>query len=124
MPLVVEKLAKGTMRVSADNVRAGLVRLDIYAKLSAQGGAQSMFDTVSEARPLLVDQRSVPCYVGVDIAHRLKVGHSWSRGHILIGHQRVRMKLCKPKLQPPVSHYEALARQRKPSRYRVDTRTW
>jgi hypothetical protein len=104
VPLVVEMFAKETMGVSADKVRAGLLRLDICAKLSTQGGAPSMFDTFFEAKPLLVDQRSVPCGVGFDIAHIFKIGGNWSRGHSLIGHQRMCRKLCKPKLQPPVSH--------------------
>jgi hypothetical protein len=59
MPLVVEIFAKGMMRVSADNVRAGSLRLDVYAKPSTQSGAQRMFDTFLEARPLLLDYRSV-----------------------------------------------------------------
>lgn len=40
VPLVVEMLAKETVGVSADNVRAGLLRLDVYAKLSTRVGHQ------------------------------------------------------------------------------------
>jgi hypothetical protein len=76
MPLVVEMLAKETMRVSADNVRAGSLRL---GKLSTQSGAPSMFDTFFESRALLVDQDCLP-YTWTDVGFEVADIHNIWRG--------------------------------------------
>lgn len=99
MALVVGIFAKETMRVSADNVRAGSLRLDVYTKLSTHSGAPSVFDTFFKAVPLLIDYCSVLCawnLVGSNVADILNMLRSWHGEALSDQPQTCVQELCRP----------------------------